>query len=305
MAREKFQRFALVTLVVLVALVATQHRRWFPHLRVNHGDRCVIVERHVVTDGVALAPLPPLPPLPPMAPPPPPPPPPPPLPAPPAPPAFSSADAARFEADARRVAADARRQVAEARHHVANVRRQAEEAARQAERAHRDARGMTMMTVASRDEVVYERSFTFRNGDRLNVGLSSEDVRVEAGRAGQASVRVVGRGTGVREEFERRRFEAGTSGGTLRVRTNPQQSRLPRRTTASFSVVIVLPIEAQLEVATSSGDIWIARAEGRSASVTTSSGDISLGSLRADQISVTASSGGIEAESLDGAVEIA
>ena len=290
MNRETFQRYALVALVLLLAAVATQHRRWAPRF---HTDRCHVernVERHVERH-VALAPLPPHPPLPPMAPPPPPPPP---------PPAFAEVDLDRWEADARRMEAEAHRAAEHARRH-------AEEALRRVEARHRDRhRAPAMMTVASRDEVLYEESFRFRAGDRLTVGLSSEDVRVEVARGSQATVRVIGRGRDARAEFERRRFEARYGDGTLRVRTSPtRQSPRLRSVQAGYTVVIALPVEAQLDVATSSGDVRIERAEGRSASVATSSGDIAVGTLRADRISIAASSGDVSADALDGAVEVA
>jgi hypothetical protein len=166
---------------------------------------------------------------------------------------------------------------------------------------------MSLMTLApapARDEVLFDRTFRFRAGDRLAVGLSSEDVVVETARGSEARVRVIGDGRDARSEFEHRRFEANYDSGTLRVRTNPGRRTLPRRVQASFRVVIEIPVEAQLDVATSSGDIRIVRNEGRSASISTSSGDIALGTIRADRIEISASSGDVTADALDGAVQI-
>jgi Putative adhesin len=294
MNRETFQRYALVTVVVLLAAIAVQGKNIRRHFHANRdGDRCRIVNASV--DGPPAPPEPPAPPAPPdaMAPPAPPPPPP--------PPAFSAADARRIEADARRMAADAERQA-----HIAmrQAERDARLAAEQAQRAGGHS-APTMMTVAMRDDVLYEQAFSFRSGNRLTVGLSSEDVVVETARGSQATVRVIGRGRDARAEFERRRFSADLSSGTLRVRTNPERRVLSGSTNAGFTVVIALPVEAQMDVATSSGSMRVGRAEGRSATFTTSSGDIELGAIRADRISVTASSGDIQADALDGAVEIA
>jgi hypothetical protein len=321
MNRETFQRYALVTLVVLVAALAVRGRHGRHH---SFGDRCRVerhVERHVDVHGpMALDPLPPLPPVPPA---PPPPPPPPAPPAPPPPPMFAAGideraierEVERHLAEVDRFEADVERQM-EAHERALEAHERAMEAReREMERHQRRfrIRVPTLMTVAaapaaaSRDEVLYERSFAFRRGDRLAVGLSSEDVVVETARGAQATVRVMGRGADARAEFERRRFEARYEDGALRVRTNPprRDGLLPRRLQAGFTVVVAIPVEAQVDVATSSGDVRIERAEGRQASVATSSGDIALGTLRADRISIAASSGDVSADALDGAVEVA
>src|SRR5690606_37248817 len=57
---------------------------------------------------------------------------------------------------------------------------------------------LPVQAVADRDEVLFERSFPVRPGDRLAVTLSSEDLVVETG-SGEASVTVLGRGRDARE----------------------------------------------------------------------------------------------------------
>ncbi len=192
---------------------------------------------------------------------------------------------------------------------MAQHERALEEHGRAMERRHSRFRihAPSLMTIAAepaRDEVLFDQTYRFRAGDRLTVGLSSEDVVVETARGSEARVRVIGEGRDARTEFEHRRFEANYNDGTLRVRTNPGRRILPRRVQANFRVVIEIPVEAQLDVATSSGDIRIDRNEGRSASISTSSGDIALGAIRSDQIEISASSGDVTADALDGALDI-
>lgn len=206
---------------------------------------------------------------------------------------------ARFERNMNRFERDLERE-------MESHARAVEEHGRAVERSHRNGpRPPALMTIVqARDEVLYERSFDFRAGDELVVGLSSEDVVIETGPGSGASVRVVGRGAGAREEFERRRFDARYAGGELRVRTDPPRGPSLRRNRAEFTVTIRIPEQAQVDVSTASGDVRMARVGGDLAEVSTASGNISLATVRADRISLSAASGDIAAGALEGDVRV-
>jgi hypothetical protein len=126
------------------------------------------------------------------------------------------------------------------------------------------------------DEVLFERSFPVRPGDRLMMTLSSEDLVIETG-TGEAGVTVTGRGRDAREAFARRRFTADYAGGTLTVETDPERDGLRRGgEEASYTVVVRVPEEMTAEVHLASGDVEAGDLTG-DLHLDTASGDVGLG----------------------------
>lgn len=336
-SRDTLQRYGLVALLILgAAVVVRAFPHSFPHFNRHRSGEMCRVERRV--EHRVMAPTPPLPPAPPAPPAPPPPPAPPvfaPMPDPDPDPdpvweARFERDVERYEQDVAHYEAEIERQVEQHARDIEAFERDVERRQREMERRHRPVRP-TAFTAQSasipvrrtsfseapaarpavaprpasvRDEVLVERSFRVRAGDRLEVGLSSEDVVVETGPGTEATVTVRGRGRDLREEFERRRFEIGYGNGTLRVRTNPARSGLRLgRVEASFTVVVRVPEQFRASLNTSSGDVRLGRLAG-DLDVNTSSGDVALASVRGQQIGLNTSSGDVQADALDGAVAI-
>lgn len=146
----------------------------------------------------------------------------------------------------------------------------------------------------SEREVVFQQSFTVRDGGQLVVDIGAGSVRVETTASGRAEVVVEGRGEGIRAAFERLRFEAGVSGNRLTARTRGRGPmgrtqaefvytvRIPRRFSVNVDTgsgnVTVGPLDGALTVDTGSGNVETARVAGR-LSVDTGSGNVSVGEL--------------------------
>ncbi|MDX1532011.1 MAG: DUF4097 family beta strand repeat-containing protein [Rhodothermales bacterium] len=157
--------------------------------------------------------------------------------------------------------------------------------------------------LAQRGEQVYDQSFPFRPGEGLSVSTSSSDVFVRARGGDGARVVVYGRGDDYREAFERLNFTARREGDGLVLKVERGEGSFWRRNSASFDIVVMLPEQHDLTVATSSGDLSIDRVRG-DLTVSTSSGDIELDQVRGGAVRITTSSGDFEANAVDGDVEI-
>ena len=146
---------------------------------------------------------------------------------------------------------------------------------------------------------LYDETFPVRAGDRLNIALSSEDVRVETG-SGPATVTVYGRGRDAEEVFAERRFRADYRDGKLDIRTEAKQRGWGSNRSASFTVVVRVPARMDANVATASGDVRFARLDGK-ARIATSSGDVTLDEVTGPSVHVATSSGDVEGQRVQSA----
>ena len=179
-----------------------------------------------------------------------------------------------------------------------------------------DAPGPPVQTVS--DDVLFDETFSVREGGALTVDLGSEDVVVRTVSGRQARVRVEGRGRDAADEFRRRRFSARAEGGGLVVRTNPpRQSWSMGRRSAQFTVTVEVPrrfdvavdlgsgdvrvgsVRGTLVLDTGSGDVQVNDAEGRRLVIDTGSGDVRAGVLRGP-VEIDTGSGDVQVDRVEG-----
>ena len=154
------------------------------------------------------------------------------------------------------------------------------------------------------DGVLFDETFTVREGAALAVDLGSEDVVVRTVRGRQARVRVEGRGRNAADEFRRRRFTARATNGGLDVRTDPpRRSRSFGRRDARFTVTIEVPRRFDVAVDLGSGDVQVASLNG-DLLLDTGSGDVRVGDVDGRRLVIDTGSGDVRAGVLRGEVEI-
>ena len=154
------------------------------------------------------------------------------------------------------------------------------------------------------DDVLFDETFSVREGAALAVDLGSEDVVVRTVRGTQARVRVEGRGRDAAEEFRRRRFTARAVRGGLDVRTNPpRRSWSMGRRSAQFTVTIEVPRRFDVAVDLGSGDVRVASLAGDLA-LDTGSGDVQVDDVDGRRLVFDTGSGDVRAGVLKGQVEI-
>ena len=149
-------------------------------------------------------------------------------------------------------------------------------------------------------DVLFAQTFAVREGDRLDVDLRAEHVKLRPARGLEATVTVRGSGPDARRDFERSRFSAAYRGGVLSVRTDP-----PRRWQEGQSerqVVIEVPVRFSATVDVGSGSVRVERLSG-DLTVDTGSGDITVGTARGRRIRLHTGSGDVTADLLEGDVE--
>ena len=175
--------------------------------------------------------------------------------------------------------------------------------ARLADALKHDARDRTPVRTVS-DDVLFDETFTVREGGALNVDLGSEDVVVRTVRGRQARVRVEGQGRDAADEFRRRRFTARAAGGGLDVRTDP-----PRRATsmgrrsAQFTVTVEVPRRFDVAVDLGSGSVRVGALSG-DLQIDTGSGSVQVDDVAGRRVVVDTGSGSVRAGRLEGSVEI-
>ena len=151
--------------------------------------------------------------------------------------------------------------------------------------------------------VLYDQTFSVRQGAALVVDLGAEDVVVRTVSGTRARVRVEGEGRDAAEVFQRNRFTARATGGGLNVRTNPPRGSWSQgRRRASFTVTVEVPRRFDVSVDLGSGDVRVAPLTG-DLTVDTGSGDVQIDEVSGD-VAVDTGSGDVDARTLRGAAEI-
>lgn len=148
---------------------------------------------------------------------------------------------------------------------------------------------------------VFDETYAFSPGDQLTVATSSSDVFLRPGSGDEARVEVFGKGGDVEEDFERLNFSVVRDGRRLVVKTERERGGWFNSNRASFDIVITAPERLALTVATSSGDIEVARVDGP-VEMASSSGDLELGTVRGP-VAIATSSGDVEADRIEGGLE--
>lgn len=139
-------------------------------------------------------------------------------------------------------------------------------------------------------DTLFDQSFSFSAGDRLEVSTSSPTVVIETGARRDARVRVEGTGSGARDLFEHLRFTAERRGNRLVVGTNPRGSFTTRGRAPTLRIVITIPEQADVNVQTSSGRIVVGSLRG-DVRARASSGAVELGRIDGGAITINTSSG--------------
>ena len=150
-------------------------------------------------------------------------------------------------------------------------------------------------------DVLFDETFTVRDGAALAVDLGAEAVTVRTGSGQRARVRVEGTGRDAADEFERRRFSARETNGGLAVRTDPPRRRMwsmRGRRDARFAVTIEVPRQFDASIDVGSGAVTVAPLDG-DVTVDTGSGSVRLGDVGGD-LAVDTGSGAIRAGSARG-----
>lgn len=153
--------------------------------------------------------------------------------------------------------------------------------------------------------ILFDETFSVREGASLAVNLGAEAVVVRAVSGTRARVRVEGTGRDAADEFERRRFTARAENGGLAIRTNP-----PRRwslfgggrRSARFTVTIEVPRRFNASIDVGSGAVSVASLDGE-VGVDTGSGAVRLGDVRGD-VGVDTGSGAVVVGDVRGDVKI-
>ncbi len=154
------------------------------------------------------------------------------------------------------------------------------------------------------DDVLFDETFTVREGAALAVDLGSEDVVVRTVSGNRARVRVEGRGRDAADEFRRRRFTARAVGGGLDVRTDPPRGSWSMgRRNAQFTVTVEVPRRFDVDVDLGSGDVRVASLNGN-LRLDTGSGDVQVDDVDGRQLVFDTGSGDVRAGRLKGQVEI-
>ena len=152
-------------------------------------------------------------------------------------------------------------------------------------------------------DVLFDESFSVREGGRLALNLGSENVTVRTVSGTRARVTVEGRGRDAASEFERRRFSARTSGGDLTVRTNPPRQRWSGRRDASFQVTIEIPRRYSADLDLGSGNVEVGSLTG-DLRVDVGSGNVTVEDVNGDEVVLDTGSGTVRARALRGDVRI-
>jgi DUF4097 and DUF4098 domain-containing protein YvlB len=143
-----------------------------------------------------------------------------------------------------------------------------------------------------RSEKLLDRTFAAVAGQRLEVVLSTENVRIESTNESHAQVEVRGRGRDIRSELQRRNITMSHNNGVLSVRAEPRYASAHRNgRDARFEVVIRVPERFNASVTTTSGDVRLTRLAG-DVSITTASGNVTADVLYGEIVIVTASGDG-------------
>ncbi len=158
----------------------------------------------------------------------------------------------------------------------------------------------TVQTDAPAD-VLFDESFSVRDGGALAVDLGSEAVVVKTVSGSRARVVVEGRGRDAVQEFQRRRFTARAVRRGLEVKTDPPR-RTSGRADARFTVTVEVPRRFDVALDVGSGSVSVGSLDG-DLSVDTGSGSVSVGHIRGD-VAIDTGSGSVRAESVSGALEV-
>ena len=172
------------------------------------------------------------------------------------------------------------------------------------------------------DGVLYDESFSVREGGSLTVDLGAEDVVVRTVDGTRARVRVEGQGRDAAEVFERKRFSARAASGDLDVRTTPPSGPWSMgRQRASFTVTVEVPrrfdvavdlgsgdlrvgtVTGDVDVDTGSGGVRIERADGTEIAIDTGSGDVQAGALRG-RVEIDTGSGSVRVDRVEGPLAV-
>ncbi len=151
---------------------------------------------------------------------------------------------------------------------------------------------------------VFEQEFSVGSGGALVVDLPDGDVEVRAGPVSSVRVEAFISGHDMewgREVFDRMRFRANLAGTTVRVDgENPRIERGEWRDGRGISVrvVITVPTQFDVDVATSDGDVALEQVDGR-VELRSSDGDITLSAVTGTELRVQTSDGDILADRLD------
>ncbi|GIV60719.1 MAG: hypothetical protein KatS3mg043_1808 [Rhodothermaceae bacterium] len=155
-------------------------------------------------------------------------------------------------------------------------------------------------------EVVIDKRFKVKPGERLLVEVPHTDVVIETGTGDEAHIRLTLDGSDMkraREVFEEMDFRIEQTGDAVRVTATSPRGGWSRDDVggAEFDLLIRIPTRFNVEIATSHGDLVLADLEGE-ARVRTSHGDLEAGRLQGNLLHLQTSHGDLSAHRLSGEV---
>ena len=150
-------------------------------------------------------------------------------------------------------------------------------------------------------DVLFDESFSVRDGGALAVDLGAEAVVLKTVSGSRARVTVEGRGRDAAAELRRRRFTARTTRGGLEVKTNPPRGTR-NRNDVRFTVTIEVPRRFDAALDLGSGAVSVADLEG-DLSVDTGSGAVRVGAVRGD-VAIDTGSGAVRVDRVTGRLAV-
>jgi len=147
-------------------------------------------------------------------------------------------------------------------------------------------------------EVVLDRTFTTRPGERLAVDVRHADVLVGVAGGNEAHVRITVDGRSLeraRDFFEHLRFEVDQNGSLLSIRNRPRGNWNGSTGRADIRVSITIPEAFEADIDVVHGDVHVERLKG-SLSLHVEHGDLRIGALGGSMLSIDVAHGDVEAE---------
>src|SRR5690606_8029466 len=148
------------------------------------------------------------------------------------------------------------------------------------------------------DEVMIDKSFPVRPGERLLIDNAHSDVFIRTGSGSEARVRVVLTGNvsdRTRAFYEHLNFEVEKSGNTIEVTTNPRGNFRGSSGRGSIDIFVEVPSTFNADVSTRHGDVEVGDLKGE-LEFDIQHGDLDAGQFSGSSFRLSAQHGDVEIE---------